>query len=77
MKRIFVGGLATEYCVLTSVEDALRLGFQVVLLVDAIRPINIHPTDGGRAVEQMIRAGATCAMWRIWPDGTRRITVAD
>ena len=77
VKRIFVGGLATEYCVLTTVDDALRLGFQVVLLIDAIRPINVNPTDGIRALERMVRSGAIPALWRTWPDGIRRITVAD
>ena len=77
VKRIFVGGLATEYCVLATVEDALKLGFQIVLLIDAIRPININPLDGSRAVERMLRGGAILALWRTWPDGTRRITIAD
>ena len=77
VNRVFVGGLATEYCVRATVEDALRLRFQVVLLIDAIRPLNVEPLDGQRALEQMIHAGAICAMWRTWPDGTRRITVAD
>jgi nicotinamidase/pyrazinamidase len=77
VKRVFVGGLATEYCVLATVEDALREGFQVVLLTDAIRAINVAPTDGERAIERIIRAGAVPAAWRTWPDGMRRITVAD
>jgi nicotinamidase/pyrazinamidase len=75
--RVFVGGLATEYCVLATVEDALHLGFRVVLLVDALRPINVHATDGDRAIAQMVRGGAIAALWRTWPDGIRRITVAD
>jgi nicotinamidase/pyrazinamidase len=77
VKRVFVGGLATEYCVLATVEDALREGFQVVLLTDAIRAINVAPTDGERAIERIIRAGAVPAAWRTWPDGMRRITVVD
>jgi nicotinamidase/pyrazinamidase len=77
VKRVFVGGLATEYCVLATVEDALREGFQVVLLTDAIRAINVAPTDGELAMERMIRGGAVPAAWRTWPDGTLRITLAD
>jgi nicotinamidase/pyrazinamidase len=77
VKRMFVGGLATEYCVLATVEDALRKGFQVVLLIDAVRAINVAPSDGERAMERMIHAGTVPAAWRTWPDGTRRITVVD
>jgi nicotinamidase/pyrazinamidase len=77
INRIYIGGLATEYCVLASVEDALREGFHVVLLTDAIRAINVAPSDGQRAMERMIAAGAVLGAWRAWPDGIRRITVVD
>jgi nicotinamidase/pyrazinamidase len=77
VRRVFVGGLATEYCVLATVEDALREGFQVALLTDAIRAINVAPSDGARAMERMIRGGAIPVAWRTWPDGARRITVVD
>jgi nicotinamidase/pyrazinamidase len=75
--RIFVGGLATDYCVLASVEDALAERFQVVLLLDAIQAIDVQPGDGQRAVERMIRGGAVAALWKTRPDGTRHITSAD
>ena len=56
--RLFVGGLATEYCVLATVEDARQRGFDVAVLVDAIRPIDVEPGDGERALQRMAEAGA-------------------
>jgi len=58
VRRLFVGGLATDYCVLNTVEDALREGFAVILLEDAIRAVDVNPGDGQRAREQMHAAGA-------------------
>lgn len=57
-RRLFVGGLATDYCVLNTVKDAKALGYEVVLLMDGIKAVNIHPDDGRKAVEEMIRFGA-------------------
>lgn len=56
--RLFICGLATDYCVLETVRDALTLGYEVCLLVDAIRPVNVLPDDGRRAEEAMVLAGA-------------------
>lgn len=58
--RLFIGGLATDYCVLGTVRDALKLGYRVVLLIDAIRAVDAQPEDGARAVEEMVRLGAQC-----------------
>ncbi len=49
VKRVFVGGLATDYCVLNTVRDARKLGYDVMLLTDAIRAVNVKPDDGKRA----------------------------
>jgi nicotinamidase/pyrazinamidase len=57
--RVFVGGLATDYSVLHTTRDALRLGFETFLLKDAIRAVNAHPDDGQRAEAEMIAGGAT------------------
>lgn len=57
--RVFVGGLATDYCVLNTVRDALTEGFETLLLIDAVRPVEATPGDGARAVEQMRSLGAT------------------
>ncbi len=60
--RIFVGGLATDYCVLNTVRDALRLGYKTVLLLDAIRAVDIHAGDGERAIAEMLQKGAMAAI---------------
>jgi nicotinamidase/pyrazinamidase len=59
VSRLFVGGLATDYCVLQTVIDARSLGFVVVLLGDAVGAVDAHPGDGDRAIERMRAAGAT------------------
>jgi nicotinamidase/pyrazinamidase len=58
VRRLFVGGLATDYCVLNTVQDALRLGYGVVLLADCIRAVDVQPGDGERAIAAMVAAGA-------------------
>jgi nicotinamidase/pyrazinamidase len=58
-KRLFVCGLATDYCVKATVLDALKLfDGEVYVLHDAIRAVNIKEDDGIRAIEEMGHAGA-------------------
>jgi nicotinamidase/pyrazinamidase len=59
--RLYVTGLTTDYCVKNSVLDALREGFEVTVVVDATRAVNVKPGDGDRALEQMKAAGAGLA----------------
>ena len=56
--RVFVGGLATDYCVLNTVKDAIKSGFEVVLLLDAIKAVNVELEDGEKAIQQMFKLGA-------------------
>ncbi|HOP32164.1 MAG TPA: bifunctional nicotinamidase/pyrazinamidase [Candidatus Hydrothermia bacterium] len=56
--RIFVGGLATDYCVKATVLDALRLGFCTFVLLDAIKGVNIVADDSERAIIDMLEKGA-------------------
>jgi nicotinamidase/pyrazinamidase len=58
IRRLFIGGLATDYCVLNTVRDALGLGFQVLLLGDAIRAVDVQPGDGLSAEAEMTKLGA-------------------
>jgi nicotinamidase/pyrazinamidase len=56
--HLYVGGLATDYCVKHTVLDALDQGFAVTVLTDAIRPVDVQPGEGERALEEMMAAGA-------------------
>ena len=58
VRRLFVGGLATDYCVKSTVLDARALGFDVVVLRDAIAAVNVQPADGEQALGAMAQAGA-------------------
>ncbi len=56
--HLYVAGLATDYCVKNTVLDAVKLGFGVTVVEDAVRGIEVKPGDIERAREQMRGAGA-------------------
>jgi nicotinamidase/pyrazinamidase len=56
--HLYVGGLATDYCVRQSVLDALDAGLQVTLLEDAIAGVDLAAGDSARALEEMRARGA-------------------
>ena len=58
IRRVFVGGLATDYCVKSTVVDARKLGFETILLVDAIRGVDLEPSDSQNAILKMLERGA-------------------
>jgi nicotinamidase/pyrazinamidase len=58
IERVAVCGLATDYCVLNTAKDALAEGFATLLVLDAIRAVDVHSGDGMRAIAQMQDAGA-------------------
>jgi nicotinamidase/pyrazinamidase len=58
VRRLLVGGLATDYCVLNTVRDARANGFEVLVLCDAIMAVNVNPEDGVRAEREMQSLGA-------------------
>jgi nicotinamidase/pyrazinamidase len=58
IKRVFVAGLATDYCVLATVMDARKKGFVTFLLEDGTRAVNVRENDGEEAVKKMVGLGA-------------------
>ena len=59
VSRIYVAGLATDYCVKETAIDAIEAGLEVRVLDDAIAGIDVHPGDITRALDDISRAGAT------------------
>lgn len=59
--QLFIGGLATDYCVRASVLDALREGFEVAVIVDVIRGVDQVPGDIALAIVEMAAADARFA----------------
>lgn len=53
IKRIFICGLATDYCVKQTSLDALKNHFEVYVLTDLVRAVDAHPGDGERALEEL------------------------
>jgi len=56
--ELYVGGLATDYCVKATVLDALRASFKVTLLLDAMQAVNSRPGEGDAALQEMQGQGA-------------------
>jgi nicotinamidase/pyrazinamidase len=57
VRRLWIGGLALDYCVAATAMDGRALGFEVKLLLDATRPVEAVAGDGTRAIERMQAAG--------------------
>lgn len=58
IQRLWVGGLATDYCVLNTVLEGLRSGYEVIVLTQAVRAVDLQPSDGQRALAAMAEQGA-------------------
>ncbi len=58
IKRVFVGGVATDYCVKNTVLGAINLGYEAFLLLDGIKGVDVKQGDSQRAIEDMLGAGA-------------------
>lgn len=58
VEEVVVGGLATDYCVKNTVLDALKHGFKVKAVENAMRAVDLQPGDGERAIDEMRAGGA-------------------
>jgi nicotinamidase/pyrazinamidase len=58
VNELYIAGLATDYCVRFSARDALRRGFKVKILMDAIQGVNLKPRDCENAIKEMVKSGA-------------------
>ncbi|MGB9874340.1 MAG: nicotinamidase, partial [Hydrogenobacter sp.] len=58
IRRLFVGGVATDYCVKNTVIGGLNLGYEVFLLIDATKGVDVNAGDTDRAIEEMMNSGA-------------------
>lgn len=61
VRRLYVGGLATDYCVKATVLDALAAGFAATVLLDGSRGVNLKAHDAEEALQVMVDAGAETA----------------
>ena len=67
-KRLFIGGLATDYCIVNTVLDARKLGLETVVLMDATLGINVNPGDVDSAIKTMVTNGAQQATVDDFPE---------
>ena len=58
VRRLVVGGLATDYCVRATVLDSIRRGFEVTVVENGVRGVDLQPGDSARAISEMREAGA-------------------
>ncbi len=61
IERLVLAGIATDYCVVETTEDARRLGFPVTVLKDGIRAVELQRGDAERAIDRMRGSGAEIA----------------
>jgi len=64
VQRLFLCGLALDYCVKFTALDAVRLKFDVVVIEDACRAIAIEPVDYERTLGELRSAGVSISSER-------------
>jgi len=78
VERVYITGLATDYCVRATTMDALRLGYETFVVTDGVRAVNVQPDDGDRALTEMREHGAHLVTSKsVLQDDARTHTAAD
>ncbi|TFH22971.1 nicotinamidase [Candidatus Bathyarchaeota archaeon] len=77
IKRLFIGGLATDYCVVNTVLDATRLGLETILLMDATSGINVNLSDVDDAIKKMVTNGALQATIDDFPEAVDELPIEE
>lgn len=57
--KLYITGLATDYCVRASALDSVKFGFETFVVTDAVAAVNVHPDDGEKALREMQEHGVT------------------
>jgi nicotinamidase/pyrazinamidase len=57
VRKVFIAGVAADYCVKETALDALKHGFQATVLTDLVRAVDLRPGDGARALAAVRAAG--------------------
>jgi nicotinamidase/pyrazinamidase len=58
INELYIAGLATDYCVRFTTRDAIKQGFKVKILIDAIKGVDLKPKDSENAIKEMVKGGA-------------------
>jgi nicotinamidase/pyrazinamidase len=58
ISELYIGGLATDFCVKASVVDVLKQGLKVKLLLDGMKGVDIQAGDSEKALKEMLKKGA-------------------
>ena len=77
VKRLFIGGLATDYCIVNTVLDARKLGLETVVLMDATLGINVNPGDVDSAIKTMVTNGAQLATVDDFPEAVDALPIEE
>jgi len=71
VREVFLGGLATDYCVKETVLDALDAGLKVKVFEDCVRGVDLRATDSQLALREVVARGARLVTSS---DAVRRVT---